>query len=218
MLFVWFSLLAAFFLGAAVLQGVGLALRPLLEVYRTPLPAVKPASVGNAGCAPRSASEPTARCHPAEVREWAGTKHAAFNVTCPVCHGEAAGHMKSGRRTGVINPRRLSYERGVYLCGRCHDLREFRRSQHYQIKVLDCFSCHPPHRLRPAGRTSSFCGVSGCHPDAARGWIGHRTRLSLATCATCHLPVTRDLRTGREGVNHTLRPGLARDVEFRLTR
>lgn len=217
-LFTWFSVAAAIFVSVAVLRGAGPVFGPLLGLYRTPLPAVKPAVDGKAGCAPRSAADPLAQCHPAEVKEWAGTKHAAFNVTCPLCHGEATTHAQTGRGQGVIAPRRLSFEQGVYLCGRCHDLRQFRRSQHYQIKVLDCFSCHPAHTLRPARGDAAFCGASGCHPDAARGWIGHRDRLELATCGTCHLPVTKDLRTGQAGVNHTLRPRLARDVLLRLTK
>jgi hypothetical protein len=105
----------------------------------------------------------------------------------------------------------------VYLCGRCHDLRQFRRSAHYQIKVLDCFSCHPAHAFAPARGDVAFCGVSGCHPDIARGGKGHQKRLPLAPCAGCHLPVSTDWHTRATGANHTLRPALARDILWGLT-
>lgn len=176
------------------------------------------AAAGTAGKA--AAGRICGDCHEPVAAAWAGSTHARYHVTCPICHGEGRGHVASGGRRpdGLRRPRKLPYEAGVYLCGRCHDLRQFRRSGHYQIKVLDCFSCHRAHAFAPSLGTVTFCGVRGCHPDIARGLQGHRTRLALASCATCHLPVTTDWRTRESSTNHTLRPALAREVLHRLTR
>lgn len=195
-----------------VVAALALALRPGRVATGSGAGVGEGVGPGDSGTPVARTAKPCGGCHPREATAWSGSVHAREGVTCPICHGEARRHSTSGGRIrDVRSPRRLPYEAGVYLCGRCHDLRQFHRSQHYQVKILDCFSCHKAHAFSPAEGTVSFCGVTGCHPDAARGWRGHRNRLARASCAGCHMPVTSDWTTGERGVNHTLRPALARE-------
>jgi hypothetical protein len=47
-----------------------------------------------------------------------------INIGCESCHGPGSEHVASATSRFIVNPRRLSAERSVVVCGRCHDRRQ----------------------------------------------------------------------------------------------
>jgi hypothetical protein len=41
-------------------------------------------------------------------------------IGCENCHGPGAEHASTGDKTKIINPKNLSYERQLEVCGQCH--------------------------------------------------------------------------------------------------
>lgn len=49
------------------------------------------------------------------------TTYVELNIGCERCHGPGAEHVKSGGGKGaIVNPRKLSHDRGIEVCGQCH--------------------------------------------------------------------------------------------------
>jgi predicted CXXCH cytochrome family protein len=49
------------------------------------------------------------------------TTYVELNIGCERCHGPGSEHVKSGgAKTAIVNPRKLSFERGIEVCGQCH--------------------------------------------------------------------------------------------------
>jgi predicted CXXCH cytochrome family protein len=49
------------------------------------------------------------------------TTYVELNIGCERCHGPGAEHVKTGgSKAAIVNPRKLSYERSLEVCGQCH--------------------------------------------------------------------------------------------------
>ncbi|MCX5817940.1 MAG: multiheme c-type cytochrome [Proteobacteria bacterium] len=49
------------------------------------------------------------------------SKYVELNTGCEKCHGPGSQHVKSPKSKGnIVNPRKITYERGLESCGQCH--------------------------------------------------------------------------------------------------
>lgn len=48
------------------------------------------------------------------------SKYSEMNTGCEKCHGAGASHVNSPGKGNIINPRKLTFERGLEVCGQCH--------------------------------------------------------------------------------------------------
>ncbi len=55
------------------------------------------------------------------IAKWANNNSSKdIIIGCENCHGPGAEHASTGDKTKIINPKNLSYERQVEVCGQCH--------------------------------------------------------------------------------------------------
>jgi hypothetical protein len=55
------------------------------------------------------------------IAKWANNNSVSDMVIgCENCHGPGAQHASTGDKTKIINPKNLSYERQLEVCGQCH--------------------------------------------------------------------------------------------------
>ena len=92
--------------------------------------------------------EGCAHCHaeatPAVVDQWKQGRHGLALVKCVVCHGSTGADFKA--------------RPGVGTCRGCHP-REV--ASVAGVPAGGCFSCHPPHALRPQGKASPHGPLKG---------------------------------------------------------
>jgi predicted CXXCH cytochrome family protein len=163
------------------------------------------------------------------IARWQGSAHAGADVGCADCHQPKGQAL-------ILRP-------GRTVCAECHDFAAatFVTGQHgvrgrvglapleprlarlpmraphpQQPAVLDCGSCHEPHRVDTTVAATSAC--LGCHADRhSLAFVDspHARRHGSAigdamTCATCHMPRTMSPDEPKVVVEHgntfTLRP------------
>lgn len=94
----------------------------------------------------------------------ADSRVTEFGVSCEACHGPAAAHAASPRHAAMTNPRRLSPQRSVEVCGQCHSVWEWhsRRDEAAENE-------HGP-RYRPGQvlADSRFIAQPGRQPETPR--------------------------------------------------
>ena len=57
----------------------------------------------------------------AQGEKGVAVKYAELNTGCEKCHGPGSAHLSNPKAPeGIINPRKLSYERNLEACGMCH--------------------------------------------------------------------------------------------------
>ncbi len=57
-----------------------------------------------------------------KVNDGYESKYLELNTGCEKCHGPGSLHVKSPKAKGkIVNPRKLAYERGLEVCGQCHN-------------------------------------------------------------------------------------------------
>lgn len=47
-------------------------------------------------------------------------KYAELNIGCEKCHGPGSIHVQDPKKENILNPRKMTYERGLEVCGQCH--------------------------------------------------------------------------------------------------
>ena len=48
------------------------------------------------------------------------SKYSELNTGCEKCHGAGSVHVNGPGKGNIINPRKLTFERGLEVCGQCH--------------------------------------------------------------------------------------------------
>ena len=90
---------------------------------------MKPGIGDRAEMPPAIPMEPTClRCHmsavshalPGSINRYSGLPFAQTGITCESCHGDTAGHVRSGGRSPVLNPAKMDAERRDSICMSCH--------------------------------------------------------------------------------------------------
>jgi predicted CXXCH cytochrome family protein len=163
------------------------------------------------------------------VRLWRQSAHARAGVGCAGCH-QPPGKPLIRRPTRAVCAECHAFAAATFVAGK-HGVRDrvglsplapglarvsMRAPHPEQPAVLDCGSCHEPHRVDTTAAATSAC--LGCHADEhslAFATSPHaRQRDSSSpmtiTCATCHLPRTTSPDRRKVVVEHgntlTLRP------------
>jgi predicted CXXCH cytochrome family protein len=118
-------------------------------------------------------------------------------IDCQRCHGPGAEHLRTGGRTGIVNPTRLSPERRMEVCMQCHlettsghipaVLQRFNRGAFSYIpgQPLVDFAIHFDH-APGSGHEGKFEVVSSVYRlRQSRCFLESGGKLE---CATCHDP------------------------------
>lgn len=83
-------------------------------------------------------------CHKQEFQQWYAGKHGLDQVKCLVCHG--------GVNTNFIA------KPSAARCEGCHAEKVDQLRTETFMKGKGCFTCHPPHGLRPHGTVTNEGG------------------------------------------------------------
>ncbi|MBN2032717.1 MAG: cytochrome C [Deltaproteobacteria bacterium] len=126
-------------------------------------------------------------CHknvtPGIVADWEGSKHAEFEVTCSVCHGEH--HMSE---EDVEQVPRMKPDR----CAMCHQVQgdQFRKGKH--ALAWDSMKTMPTAHWQPMALTEGMKGCGGCHKiglkteQEMKRLVENGTGFGYASCDACH--------------------------------
>jgi len=171
------------------------------------------------------------RCHATQARpridprnKTIDTHVAEFGISCEACHGPAARHVENMQRDldelAIIQPERLSPERGAQVCGSCHASSKFKTDDDtaywmahgYPYRPGDELEIHrqlihegedrfwPDGVVRVSGREYHGLLKTPCydHDDASR----------RMTCLSCHRMHRQDNdpRTLKQWANDQLKP------------
>lgn len=74
-------------------------------------------------------------CHEDEFNQWQSSRHGLNQVKCLVCHGSVQENF-------IAKP-------SPARCEACHDQKFAQLKSDPFMKGKSCFTCHPPHTLRP---------------------------------------------------------------------
>ena len=138
---------------------------------------------------------------------------AQGGVQCESCHGPGAGHVAAIRQAktgGIINPKKLTGERAMLVCERCHSGFSDRSdplpnellvsSQVVALRNSECFvqsgqalvctNCHDPHRDRPAAELEkvSTAACLRCHSNETEPRAALCPVTARGGCVGCHMP------------------------------
>jgi hydroxylamine dehydrogenase len=135
-------------------------------------------------------------CHtsvtPGIVADWKESKHAEFEVSCSVCHGEQHMSSEDTHKAGRMKPER---------CAMCHQVQgdQFKASKH--ALAWHAMKAMPTAHDQPMALIEGMKGCGGCHK------IGLKTEkesqalreagagFGMASCDACH---TRHTFTTKE--------------------
>jgi hypothetical protein len=118
-----------------------------------------------------------------------------MGVSCEACHGPGRQHAEKPAGDNIINPRALSQERQLSLCGRCHSARSMHFSQFNSDNTFfpgdlyeDYFSPVLLGQLGPNGGPSFYPDVRPKEPGVEyQALLQSRCyQNSRMTCSTCH--------------------------------
>jgi hydroxylamine dehydrogenase len=138
-------------------------------------------------------------CHtsvtPGIVADWKLSKHAEFEVTCSVCHGEQ--HMSDAdvHKAGRMKPQR---------CAMCHQVQgdQFQAGKH--ALAWTAMKAMPTAHRQPMALMEGMKGCGGCHK------IGFKTEkesqalresgagFGMASCDACHTRHTFSVKEAKE--------------------
>ncbi|HVN04813.1 MAG TPA: peptidylprolyl isomerase [Bryobacteraceae bacterium] len=138
---------------------------------------------------------------------------ARGGVQCESCHGPGAEHVaaiRHGKTGGIINPKKLTGERAILVCERCHAGFTERSdplpnellvsSQVVALRNSECFAqsgqglictnCHDPHRDRPPAEVEKISTVAclHCHSTEAKPRAALCPLNAHGECIGCHMP------------------------------
>ncbi len=126
-----------------VMQSILTAAATLLVIACFHVPAHAQTSARSAGKKPAAsikhpavpAGQECSDCHQQQNREWEAGPHGQNQVKCLVCHGA----IEEGF---MARP-------AVSRCESCHDRQVAQLKTDPFMKGKTCFTCHPPHALKP---------------------------------------------------------------------
>jgi len=134
-----------------------------------------------------AASQVCVECHeevtPRIVTDWQHSKHASFEVTCSVCHGD--GHTTADDASEVTLPT-------PEVCGACHDvqLEQFGRGKH--ALAWKAMQVMPTTHWQPMVLTEGVKGCGGCHKigfksdEEIRRLKAEGSGFGVVSCDACH--------------------------------
>ena len=138
-------------------------------------------------------------CHtnvtPEIVADWKESKHAEFEVTCSVCHGEH--HMSED---DVDKVPRMIPDR----CGMCHQVQwdQFRKGKH--ALAWEAMKAMPTAHWQPMALTEGMKGCGGCHKiglkteEEMKRLVEEGAGFGYASCDACHTRHTFSIKEARQ--------------------
>ena len=149
--------------------------------------------------APAAVAVPCVDCHqkvtPGAVADWKLSKHAANDIGCDTCHGEA--------HTGATDVDEVTFPTAD-TCGACHDTQatQFKKGKHALAWVS--MNAMPTAHWQPGAMMDGMKGCGGCHK------LGLKSAEEVATlrkegsghgnasCDACHTRHTFSVAEARE--------------------
>lgn len=146
--------------------------------------------------AAQQAGQSCVKCHEDEVKAFAAHPHAAGQLKCESCHGDAAGHIASGGdRTKIFSFSDAASKDASAKCLACHEKQQARYLTTAHSKGrMNCTSCHSVHE---AGEQKQDLKAAepqlcdGCHKDVPQQFaasVHHPVNDGKTTCSSCHDP------------------------------
>lgn len=86
------------------------------------------------------AGQECSACHKNEYQQWEAGPHGVNQVKCFVCHGA----IEEG----------FTPKPDVSRCESCHSSQVAQLKSDAFMKAKTCFTCHPPHSLKPHASTA----------------------------------------------------------------
>jgi hydroxylamine dehydrogenase len=138
-------------------------------------------------------------CHtdvtPEVVADWEVSKHAEFEVTCSVCHGEHHMSEEDVEKVPRMKPDR---------CGMCHQVQwdQFRKGKH--ALAWDAMKAMPTAHWQPMALTEGMKGCGGCHKiglkseEEMKRLVEEGTGFGYASCDACHTRHTFSIKEARQ--------------------
>jgi hydroxylamine dehydrogenase len=126
-------------------------------------------------------------CHakvtPGIVEDWKVSKHAAGNVDCATCHGDAHHSADDAVKALIPTPE---------TCGQCHQNRldQFKRGKH--AAAWAAMKAMPTIHWQPMAMAEGMKGCGGCHklglktPDEIKALSQEGRGFGVASCDACH--------------------------------
>ncbi len=124
-----------------------------------------------------------AKTSPGIVADWRASQHAANDVGCATCHGDAHSGAADAARALIPTPE---------TCGQCHAERvaQFKKGKH--AAAWAAMEAMPTIHWQPMAMTEGMKGCGGCHklglksPDDAKKLATEGRGFGMASCDACH--------------------------------
>lgn len=137
------------------------------------------------------------RCHAGDHGEFGSSEHARAGIACTDCHdihGENRGRWPLQKEITVHDGSALQAAAPSATCARCHAdvFAEFEFNDRHRLQegIVQCTSCHDPHRRQGrtalAGFRQETCAA--CHLDKDGPYVFEHGSLRVEGCAACHTP------------------------------